>query len=135
MTALIIQALILVLSIIFFAILVSWAGKSSRDKFIDKMFSRKEELIDKAIDKVSSAISSEVEWVTDQYETGPWYISVYTQESSYPIWISNNNIRSIHPDSQNRKLIVKQFQGKDMVIENVVKYKMYAANQMRAHEM
>lgn len=135
MTALIIQALILILAIILFSILISWAGDRNRDKFIEKMVSHKEEYIEKAIDKVSSVLSPKVDWVMENYETGPWYLAVYTQESSHPLWISNNNIRSIHPDALHRKLIVKQFNGEDMVIENVEKYVMCAANEMRVHEM
>lgn len=135
MTALIIQALILILAIILFAILISWAGDRNRDKFIEKMVSHKEEYIEKAIDKVSSVLSSKVDWVMENYETGPWYLAVYTQEFSHPLWISNNNIRSIHPDALHRKLIVKQFNGEDMVIENVEKYVMCAANEMCVHEM
>ena len=135
MTALIIQALILILAIILFAILISWAGNRNRDKYIEKIVSRKEEFTEKAIDKVSSLFADNLAKTLKHYKTGPWYLVVYTQESSHPLWISNNNIRSIHPDALHRKLIVKQFNGEDMVIENVVKYEVCAANEMRAHEM
>ena len=95
----------------------------------------KEELIDKAIDKVSSLINSKISLVTGQSEAGPWYLVVYTQDSNYPIWISNNNIRSVLPDPKNRKLIIKQFNGEDMVIENVINYDMRTANKMFDYEM
>ena len=95
----------------------------------------KEELIDKAIDKVSSLINSKISLVTDQSEVGPWYLVVYTKDSNYPIWISNNNIRSVHPDPEHCNIIVKQFNGEDMVIENVINYDMRAAKNMFDYEM
>ena len=95
----------------------------------------KEELIDKAIDKASAFIGSKKEVAMGLKEDGPWYLVVYTQDSNYPIWISNNNIRSVHPDPKNRKLIIKQFNGEDMVIENVINYDMRAANKMCDYEM
>lgn len=127
MTAFIIQALIVLLALILFSLFASWI-----DKFNGK---HKEEFMEKAIDKVSSVLSSNVERVMENYETGPWYLAVYTQESNHPLWISNNNIRSIHPEPKNRKLIVKQFNGKDMVIENVEKYVFCATNEMYGHDM
>lgn len=122
MTTLTIQALIILLALLLFSIFASWI-----DKFNGK---HKEEYIEKVIGKVSSALTSNIATVFEQYKTGPWYLAVYTEESSYPLWISNNNIRSVHPDPKNRKLIVKQFNGEDMVIENVVKYVMCAANKL-----
>ena len=95
----------------------------------------KEELIDKAIDKVSAFIGSKKEVAMGLKEDGPWYLVVYTQDSNYPIWISNNNIRSVHPDPEHRKIIIKQFNGEDMVIENVINYDMRAANKMFDYEM
>ena len=95
----------------------------------------KEELIDKAIDKVSAFIGSKKEVAMGMKEDGPWYLVVYTQDSNYPIWISNNNIRSVHPDPEHRKLIIKQFNGEDMVIENVINYDMRTANKMFDYEM
>lgn len=70
-----------------------------------------------------------------RYEAGPWYLVVYTKEVNLPIWVSNNNIRSVRPDPKNRKLIIKQFNGEDMVIENVENYEMRAANKMDDHDM
>ena len=95
----------------------------------------KEEFIEKTADKVSSLIDSKAELVTGQCEAGPWYLVVYTQDSNYPIWISNNTIRSVHPDPEHCKIIVKQFNGEDMVIENVINYDMRAANKLFDYEM
>ena len=95
----------------------------------------KEELIDKAIDKASAFIGSKKEVAMGLKEAGPWYLVVYTQDSNYPIWISNNNIRSVHPDPEHRKIIIKQFNSEDMVIENVINYDMRAANKMFDYEM
>ena len=127
MTALIIQALIFILALLLFYLFASWI-----DKFNDK---HKEEFIEKAIGKVSSVLGSNIETVFEQYKTGPWYLVVYTQESCYPLWISNNNIRSIHPDALHSKLIVKQFNGEDMVIENVENYELCPANELCDYDM
>ena len=88
----------------------------------------KEELIDKAIDKVSKTVTSGIDMVMDRHKAGPWYLAVYTHDSNYPIWISNNTIRSVHPEPWHNKIIIKQFNGEDMVIENVENYEMCAAN-------
>ena len=96
---------------------------------------QKKEFFEKAIEKVSSLINSKLESMTGQGEGGPWYLVVYTQDSNYPIWISNNNIRSVHPDPEHCNVIVKQFNGEDMVIENVISYDMRAANKMFDYEM
>ena len=95
----------------------------------------KEELIDKAIDKASAFIGSKKEVAMGLKESGPWYLVVYTQDSNYPIWISNNTIRSVHPDTEHCKIIIKQFNGEDMVIENVISYEMRDANKMFDYEM
>ena len=87
------------------------------------------------IDKICTLIDSKLESMTDQSEAGPWYLVVYTQDSNYPIWISNNNIRSVHPDPQNSKIIVKQFNGEDMVIENVVNYEICPAGDLCEYDM
>ena len=88
------------------------------------------QFVDTVIDRVSSLINSKLESVTGQSEAGPWYLAVYTKDSNYPIWISNNNIRSVHPDPEHCKIIVKQFNGEDMVIENASSYEMFAANDL-----
>ena len=120
-------SLIVVLIILLFSIFITWLDKSGRKD--------KEELIEKAFDKVSSLLSSKIDAVMDQYKSGPWYLAVYTKDSNYPIWISNNNIRSVHPDPNDYKLIIKQFNGEDMVIENVEYYEMCAAKDLCDYEM
>lgn len=95
----------------------------------------KEEFIEKTIDKVSSLIYSKMESLTDQCKAGPWYLVVYTKESNYPIWISNNNIRSVHPDPKNGKIVIKQFCNEDMVIENVENYELCSGNDMCDYDM
>ena len=95
----------------------------------------KEELIDKAIDKVSKTVTSGIDMAMDQHKTGPWYLAVYTEDSNYPIWVSNNNIRSVHPDPKNRKIIIKQFCNEDMVIENVDNYELCSANDLCDYDM
>ena len=95
---------------------------------------RKEDFAETVIDKVPSLIDSKMESVTEQREAGPWYLVVYTKDSNYPIWISHNTIRSIHPDPKNYKLIIKQFNGEG-VIENVESYEMCAANDLCDYDM
>ncbi len=119
--------LIVVLIILLLTILAAWLDRFGRKD--------KEEFIEKTIDKVSDFFSTRFDIAMDQYKAGPWYLVVYTQDSSYPIWISNNNIRSVHPDLKNRKLIIKQFNGEDMVIENVENYEMRSANKLFDYEM
>lgn len=87
------------------------------------------------IEKVSSLIDSKLELMTNQSEAGPWYLVVYTQDSNYPIWISNNTIRSVHPDPEHCKIIVKQFNGEDMVIENVISYELCSGNDLCEYDM
>lgn len=87
------------------------------------------------LDKVSKTVTSGIDAVTDQYKSGPWYLVVYTKDSNYPIWVSNNTIRSVHPDPEHCNIIVKQFNGEDMVIENVINYDMRAAKNMFDYEM
>ena len=95
----------------------------------------KVKLVKTVIDKVSSLINSKMASVTGQCEAGPWYLVVYTKDSNYPIWISNTIIKSVHPDPKNCKIIIKQFNGEDMVIENVENYEMRAANKMFDYDM
>ena len=92
-------------------------------------------LIETVIEKVSSLINSKMASATGQCEAGPWYLVVYTKDSNYPIWISNNNIRSVHPDPEHRKIIIKQFNGEDMVIENVINYELCSASEMCEYDM
>ena len=87
------------------------------------------------IDKICSLIDSKLESVTGQSGAGPWYLVVYTQDSNYPIWISNNTIRSVHPDPEHCNIIVKQFNGEDMVIENVISYELCSGNDLCEYDM
>lgn len=125
------STLIVILIILLFSIFAAWIGKfNAKDKlaFIEKILDRKEAFIDRAIEKVLAK-------AMDQHKTGPWFLVVYTQDSNYPIWISNNTIRSVHPDPANNKIIVKQFCNEDMVIENVVNYEICPANDMCEYDM
>ena len=121
------STLIVILIILLFTIFAAWI-----DKFNAK---HKEAFIEKAIDKVSSLLTSKIALVMEQYKTGPWYLVVYTKDSNYPIWVSNNNIRSVHPNPKNRKIIIKQFCNEDMVIENVENYELCSGNEMCDYDM
>ena len=121
------STLIVIFIILLFTIFAAWI-----DKFNAK---HKEAFIEKAIDKVSSLLNSKIALVMEQYKTGPWYLAVYTKDSNYPIWVSNNNIRSVHPDPKNRKIIIKQFCNEDMVIENVENYELCSGNEMCDYDM
>ena len=134
--------LIAIIILLLFTIFASWIGKFNakhKEAFIEKILDRKEEFIDKAIekvlDKVSATVTSGIDMAMDQHKTGPWFLVVYTKDSNYPIWVSNNNIRSVHPDPQNRKIIIKQFCNEDMVIENVDNYEMCSANTLCDYDM
>ena len=116
--------LIVVFIVLLLAILAYWLDGKEKVEFIGTV-----------IDKVSSLYDSKAELVTDQSEAGPWYLVVYTKDSNYPIWISNNNIRSVHPDPEQCKIIVKQFNGEDMVIENVINYELCSASYMCDYDM
>lgn len=139
MTTFFIEALVFILVLLLFALFASWIGKfngNRKEQFIEKVIlKRKEEFVEKAIDKVSSLLTSKIAVVMEQYKAGPWYLVVYTKETNLPIWISNNNIRSLHPDAENRKLIIKQFNSEDMVIENVENYELCPANEMCDYDM
>ena len=116
--------LIVVFIVLMLAIFATWLDGKEKVQFIGTV-----------IDKVSSLIDSKLESVTEQREAGPWYLVVYTKDSDYPIWISNNTIRSIHPDPKNYKIIIKQFNGEDMVIDNVESYEMCSANDLCDYDM
>lgn len=116
--------LIVVFIVLLLAILAYWLDGKEKVEFIRTV-----------IDKFSSLYESKMESVTDQREAGPWYLVVYTKDSNYPIWISNNNIRSVHPDPEHCNIIVKQFNGEDMVIENVNNYELCSANDMCDYDM
>ena len=116
--------LIVVLIILLLTLLSIWLDGKAWVKFVETV-----------IDKICTLIDSKLESVTGQSEAGPWYLVVYTQDSNYPIWISNNNIRSVHPDPANNKIIVKQFNGEDMVIENVINYELCSGSDMCDYDM
>ena len=121
--ATLIAIIIILLYISFSAVFYSNRPKDE-EKFIETVF-----------DKVSSLYDSKAELVASQSEAGPWYLVVYTKDSNYPIWISNNNIRSVHPGPELCNIVVKQFNGEDMVIENVINYELCAANDMCEYDM
>ena len=142
MTTFFIEALVFILVLLLFAIFASWIDKFNvkhKVAFIEKTLDRKEAFIDKAIekvlDKVSTTVTSGIDMAMDQHKTDPWYLVVYTKESNYPIWISNNNIRSVHPDPKNGKIVIKQFCNEDMVIEDVENYEMCSGNDMCDYDM
>ena len=116
--ATLIAIIILLLYISFSAVFYSNRPKD-KEKFIETVF-----------DKVSSLYESKAELATSQSEAGPWYLVVYTKDSNYPIWISNNNIRSVHPGPELCNIVVKQFNGEDMVIENVINYELCSGSDM-----
>ena len=121
--ATLIAIIILLLYISFSAVFYSNRPKD-KEKFIETVF-----------DKVSSLYDSKAELVASQSEAGPWYLVVYTQDSNYPIWISNNTIRSVHPGPELCNIVVKQFNGEDMVIENVINYELCSASDMCEYDM
>ena len=121
--ATLIAIIILLLYISFSAVFYSNRPKD-KEKFIETVF-----------DKVSSLYDSKAELATSQSEAGPWYLVVYTKDSNYPIWISNNNIRSVHPGPELCNIVVKQFNGEDMVIENVINYELCSASDMCEYDM
>ena len=122
-TATLIAIIILLLYISFSAVFYSNRPKD-KEKFIETVF-----------DKVSSLYDSKAELVASQSEAGPWYLVVYTKDSNYPIWISNNNIRSVHPGPELCNIVVKQFNGEDMVIENVINYELCSASDLCEYDM
>lgn len=121
------SSLIVILIILLFTIFAAWLDKFGRQ--------HKEEFIEKAINRVLSIVSTHLTTACELYKTGPWYLVVYTKEADHPIWVSNNNIRSVHPDAKNGKIIIKLFQGEDMVIDNVENYELCPANEMCDYDM
>ena len=121
------STIIAIIIVLLFTIFAAWIGKFNAK--------HKEAFIEKTLDKASDFFKTRFDIAMGLYKTGPWYLVVYTQESNLPLWVSNNNIRSVHPDPKNRKLIIKQFNGEDMVIENVENYEMRAANKTFDYDM
>lgn len=118
------STLIVILIILLLTILSIWLDGKVKVRFAETI-----------IDKISSLINSKMAVALDEHKAGPWYLVVYTKDSNYPIWISNNTIRSIHPDPKNYKIIIKQFNGEDMVIENVESYELCPANELCDYDM
>ena len=116
--------LIVVLIILLLTLLSIWLDGKAWVKFAETV-----------IDKICTLIDSKLESVADQCKAGPWYLVVYTQDSNYPIWISNNTIRSVHPYPEHCNIIVKQFNGEDMVIENVINYELCSASDLCDYDM
>ena len=96
---------------------------------------QKKEFFEKVIDRLTSFFNSKIAVALDEHKAGPWYLVVYTKDSNYPIWISNNNIRSVHPGPEHCYIVVKQFNGEDMVIENVINYELCSASDMCDYDM
>ena len=122
----IIASLIAIIIILLLIIYATWFDKIGR--------MRKEDFFEKAIDRLTSFFNSKIAVALDEHKAGPWYLVVYTKDSNYPIWISHNTIRSIHPDPKNCKLIIKQFNGEG-VIDNVESYELCSANDLCDYEM
>ena len=122
----IIASLIAIIIILLLIIYATWFDKIGR--------MRKEDFFEKVIDRLTSFFNSKIAVALDEHKAGPWYLVVYTKDSNYPIWISHNTIRSIHPDPKNCKLIIKQFNGEG-VIDNVESYEMCAANDLCDYDM
>ena len=119
----IIATLIAIIILLLLVILATWLDGKEKVK-----------LVKTVIDKVSSLINSKMAVALDEHKAGPWYLVVYTKDSNYPIWISNNTIRSIHPDPKNYKLIIKQFNGEG-VIDNVESYELCSASDLCDYDM
>ena len=123
----IIASLIAIIIILLLIIYATWFDKIGR--------MRKEDFFEKSIDRLTSFFNSKIAVALDEHNAGPWYLVVYTKDSNYPIWISHNTIRSIHPDPKNYRIIIKMFDREDMVIVNVENYEMCAANDLCDYDM
>jgi hypothetical protein len=121
------STLIVILIILLFSIVAAWLDRFGRK--------RKEKFFDEIFDKVSDFITSHLSVSVEKCKTGPWYLVVYTMECNIPIWISHSNIRSVHPDPKNCKLIIKLFNGEDMVIDDVERYEFQAGNELFHYNM
>ena len=125
------STLIVILIILLLTIFTAWIDKfNAKHKvaFIDKA-------IDKVLDKVSTTVTSGIDMAMDQHKTEPWYLVVYTKDSNYPIWISNNTIRSVHPDPEHCKITINQFNDEYMVIESVMSYELCSASDLCEYDM
>ena len=120
--------LFIILVLFFLYLLDTWCRTKPDGEITGKALDILSEKIEAACNKCKAA-------ACNKCEAGPWYLVVYTQDSNYPIWISNNNIRSVHPDPEYCKIIIKQFNGEDMVVENVISYDMRSANALCEYDM
>lgn len=116
----------IIVTIIVFMLIIFAAWLDGKEKV---------KLVKTVIEKVSSLINSKMAVALDEHKAGPWYLVVYTKDSNYPIWISNNTIRSVHPGPELCNIVVKQFNGEDMVIENVINYELCSASEMCEYDM
>ena len=120
--------LFIILVLFFLYLLNVWCRTKPDEEISGKALDILSEKIEAACNKCQTA-------ACNKCEAGPWYLVVYTKDSNYPIWVSNNNIRSVHPDPANNKIIIKQFCNEDMVIENVVNYEMCSGNDLCEYDM
>ena len=120
--------LFIILVLFFLYLLNVWCRTKPDEEISGKALDILSEKIEAACNKCQTA-------ACNKCEAGPWYLVVYTQDSNYPIWISNNNIRSVHPGPELCNIVVKQFNGEDMVIENVINYELCSASDMCDYDM
>ena len=120
--------LFFVLVLFFLYLLNVWCRTKPDEEISGKALDILSEKIEAACNKCQTA-------ACNKCEAGPWYLVVYTKDSNYPIWVSNNNIRSVHPDPEHCKIIVKQFNGEDVVIENVINYELCSASDLCEYDM
>ena len=120
--------LFIILVLFFLYLLNVWCRTKPDEEISGKALDILSEKIEAACNKCQTA-------ACNKCEAGPWYLVVYTQDSNYPIWISNNNIRSVHPGPELCNIVVKQFNGEDMVIENVINYELCSASDLCDYDM
>ncbi len=118
--------------LVFFIILLLAISSAWLESYQQK---HKVKFAETIIDKICSLIDSKLSLMTDQCKDSPWYLVVYTKDSNYPIWISHNTIRSVHPDPEHCKITINQFNGEYMVIENVISYELCSGNDLCEYDM
>ena len=118
--------------LVFFIIILLTISSAWLESYQQK---HKVKFVETVIDKICSLIDSKLSLMTDQCKAGPWYLVVYTQDSNYPVWISNNTIRSVHPDPEHCKITINQFNGEYMVIENVISYELCPGNDLCEYDL
>ena len=120
--------LFIILVLFFLYLLNVWCRTKPDEEISGKALDILSEKIEAACNKCKAA-------ACNKCEAGPWYLVVYTQDSNYPIWISNNTIRSVHPDPEHCKITINQFNGEYMVIENVISYELCPGNDLCEYDM